>query len=501
MLLILIASFLSSTIIPNSEPPTANATTVTLQIISPHPSVLRDEIRRAFIAYAAANLSQSVDINWIDVGGTTNDLNYIQTSFTSTPSGIGADLFFGGGVDPYISLANLGLLQTYQVSSNVLSNIPANINGVPIYDSQYRWYATALSGFGIIYNKVLFQQMRLPAPKTWADLANPQLKGLVASADLSSGSIHMCYELMLQGYGWNNGYKIIQLIGANVKSFVSSSTLVPSEVSSGDAACGLSIDYYAWAQVSTVGADKIGFVFPANLTTISPDSIAILKGAPNLSLAQQFISWVLSKPAQKLLMQRVGSNGGPTNGAIGRMSVIPSLYSEIPAADNIVPVNPFQTTGLLAYNATKGSLRYSIVNDLLNSTMTCNHDKLVDAWNEIIAVNKTFNDAGLSNIQINQAITTLTTVPISEKNALTASLSWSNQTLRNSYIIQWQTFSKQSYSNASNTALAALPQASNTLKITAQNNLYYGLSIGITIGLVLGILIMAFPRHRKIETK
>src|SRR4030095_6694934 len=54
------------------------------------------------------------------------------------------------------------------------------------------------------------------------------------------------------------------------------------------------IDFYAWAQVNEAGADKIGFVMPDNLTVINPDGIAILKGAPNPSVAEAFGSFVIA---------------------------------------------------------------------------------------------------------------------------------------------------------------------------------------------------------------
>lgn len=478
---------------------------VTLTIISPHPDTIKTEYGGAFSTYYQNLTGQPVNLKWIDVGGTTNDVNYIQSNFAATPNGIGIDLFFGGGVDPFVALADQGLLVPYQIEKPAnLTQIPATLGGIPVYDSKYRWYGVFLSGFGIIYNKQLLKQMGLQEPKTWEDLTNPKLKGWVASADLNSGSTHMCYEIMLQGYGWEKGFRLATLIGANVKSFLSSSGLVPTAVSSGDAAYGLCIDYYAWAQINQVGADKIGYALPTGLTTINADSIAILKGAPAMDVAKSFVSWVLSAPAQRIAMQKVGSVGGPTKVAVGRMCVIPSLYTKIPAADNIVPVNPFQVTAQLPYNATKGSLRYSFVNDLLTSTMVDTHEKLSDAWAQIIGTNKTLVDAGLPTTKIGQAIDTLTKVPISEKAGLNASLYWSNQALRNSYITQWHTSTRQSYDDSISQAIAAASlalsstiQTINSLKVDAQNNLYYGLVGGTVLGIVLGIVIMAFVGRRR----
>jgi len=471
----------------------------TLKIISPHNDFIKDEFGRAFSAYHLANFGEAVDIEWIDVGGTDNDVRHIRSSFAATPDGIGIDIFWGGGVDPYIALADEGLFVAYQVEAPAnLSKIPATFGGIPMYDSQYRWYGTALSGFGIIYNKVLLDQKGFPEPKTWEDLANPELKGWVGSASFESGTIHMMFEIMLQGYGWDKGLEVATLIGANVKSFPASSSAVPKAVSAGDVAYGLAIDFYAWAEINKVGADKIGYVLPESLTTINPDSIAILKGAPSLDVAKRFVSWVLTEPAQKLWMQKVGTTGGPTNNALGRMTVIPELYSTIPAQDIIVPVNPFtQVTQQLAYNATKGSLRWSLVSDLLTSIIIDTHEDLADAWGDIISTNKSLTDSGLSSPKIGQAVNKLTEVPLTEAASLVLTGSWSNATLRNQYIAQWHTFAQNRYRDASSLAIAATVETVGALKTEAQNNLYYGLAGGTAIGLVLGVVIMIFMGRRR----
>ncbi|MEM2094263.1 MAG: extracellular solute-binding protein [Candidatus Bathyarchaeia archaeon] len=498
-------------IIAGLSPVIVYATPAKLKIISPHNEFIKDEFSRAFSAYYLANFGEPVDVEWVDVGGTDADVRYIRSGFAATPTGIGIDLFWGGGVDPYIALAEENLFETYQVEEEILKNIPKELGGIPMYDSKYRWYGTALSGFGIIYNKQLLSQKGFPEPKTWEDLTNPKLKGWVGSAGFESGTIHMMFEIMLQGYGWEKGLKIATLLGANVKNFPASSSAIPKAVSSGDVAYGLAIDFYAWAEISKVGADKIGYVLPSKLTTINPDSIAILKGAPNMAVAKRFVSWVLTKPAQRLWMQRVGSVGGPTKNVLGRMSVIPELYDEIPAADNIVPVNPFKVTEQLAYNATKGSIRWSLVTDLLTALIVDSHEQLKAAWGDIIETNKTLTEAKISSPKIQQAIEKLTQAPISEAEGLNLSKYWSDAAVRNKYIAEWHVFAQKKYADAHRLAVEASIEGEKSLlqrietyraeleaaKIQAQNNIYYGLGGGVVLGLIVGVALMTFIGRRR----
>jgi ABC-type Fe3+ transport system substrate-binding protein len=504
----LLCLMLLSMLVASSLPVNVKASTVTLTIISPHPSEIKDEYEAAFDAYYFSITGDHVDITWIDVGGTSNDMVYVDNTFAANGEATcNIDIWWGGGVDPFISEKAKGHLYSYQVNSTLLSLIPSNISGIPMYDSDYTWYGTALSGFGIIYNKVVVAAQGLPTPKTWEDLTNPKLKGWVGSADpRNSGSTHMCYELMLQAYGWQKGLRIATLLGANVKSWPISSSAIPVSVTSGDIAYGLCIDYYAWAQIAKVGANKIGYVLPSgNATVINPDSIAILKGAPNLGLAKTFVDYVLSPTGQKLLMLPTGVPGGPTTKVLGRMSILPSLYTQL-GNQSIVPLNPFTVKAMTNYNATKGSLRYSLINDLIGAMVIDSKDKLTSVWGEIISANTTFINAGRTpSTKISDAINMLCNTPITEAQGLSLGASWDiNATLKNTKITEWHTYALAKYDNASTLSkLASLELVTyfnsliNQLNTDKTNNLYIGLGGGTVLGIVIGVGVYFFMARRK----
>jgi len=426
-----------------------------LVIISPHWEGITKEYEAAFNAYYMENYGESVDIEWLDVGGTSDCVKYIDSGFEATPEGIEIDIFWGGGVDPYIAAKQRGQLLAYKVDDEILDKIPASIAGIPMYDSEYAWYGTALSGFGIIYNKALLALEGLPTPETWEDLTDPELKGWIGSADpRHSGSTHMMYEIILQAYGWEDGMKLCTLMGANIKTFPPSSSAVPKSVGAGDVAYGLAIDFYAWSEVSKVGADKIGYIMPEGLTVINPDSIAILKGAPNLEIAQRFVTYVLSEEGQKLWMLPVGADDGPEEYLLGRLCVIPDLYTEL-ADVTVVPINPFEVTSTLEYDPDLGSIRYSLVNDLIGATIIDSHEDLAATWGEIIGAEKTLTEAGITSTKVEDAKDKMGEVPLTEEEALAAAEQWSDAEVRNQYISDWHTFALQKYEAASDIAALA----------------------------------------------
>ena len=354
-----------------------------LILISPHWEGVRTEFGRGFSEWTVQRLGHRTELEWLDIGGTSDAIRYVKSEFTRSPPGIDIDIFFGGGVDPFMQLADAGLLEAVQLPKGVLEAIPRTFSGIEVYDAEGRWFGAALAGFGILYNRKVCEELNLPVPSTWLDLGRPDYLTWVGSGDpRSSGSIHMAYEIILQAYGWERGWEIVTRMCGNTRNFSRAGSEVPKDAAMGEIACGMSIDVYAWRQVAEVGADRMGFVLPEGVTVINPDGIAVLKGAPHPDLAAKFVEFVLTEPGQKLWCLKVGVAGGPREFELDRMSVIPGLAARM-GTDAAVPYDPYQWKSAFTYDAGKGSLRWTILNDLLGATMIDTHRELVAAWRRV----------------------------------------------------------------------------------------------------------------------
>jgi iron(III) transport system substrate-binding protein len=406
-----------------------------LVLISPHWEGIRYEFERAFKARYQSETGRTVELEWMDVGGTSETLRYLESEYKNKPAGIGIDIFFGGGLDPYLALKKAHLLESYILPKSLLEKIPPKLTGVPLYDPDHTWYGATLSGFGIVYNKVVLGLTKLPVITTWEDLASPQAFGWVGSSDpRKSGSVHMVYEIILQAYGWEKGWRIITGLGANVRNFTNSASQVPKDVAIGEVAYGLAIDFYAWAQVKEAGADKIGFVMPDNLTIITPDAIGILKGAPNQDAAKAFIRFVMSEEGQKLWLLVLKSADGPQRFQLNRFSVLPSLYALSPQS-TAVKLNPFSWRSDFAIDPKLGSERWSIVNDLIGTMVIDQKHLLTRAWKEASA-------DGLSDQEWDR----LAAMPISADEALAlAKTKWKDPAFRNQKLNEWNRFARSKY--------------------------------------------------------
>ena len=417
-----------------------------LIIISPHPEGIETEFGKNFEKWYEAETGRTVKTDWRDVGGTSSNYRFIESEFKRVPDGIGIDIFFGGGTDNYLRLSNMGWLHAYQLPGTQLEQMMQSFQGIPLYDAEYQWYGAALSSFGIMYNEELRGLLKLPKATAWEDLGNLELLGRIGAADpRESGSAHMVYEIILQTIGWEDGFALLTKLGGNVRGFSAGANAIPTDVVAGQVIYGLAIDFYAYGQIAVVGADKIKYVVPADGAVVTADPIAILKGAPNLPVAEKFLEFVLSEDAQKLWMLRDTDPEGPKwKGGLNRASVLPALYDKL--GERCIVPNPFAMEGSpFQYDSNKGSTRWDLVNELFGVLIINSHKDLVNAWK---AIQKCKDPA-----KRDAAIAVLTKMPITEAEAMElASGAWNDPTVRNEKIKEWGQFAKEKFKEARNLA-------------------------------------------------
>ncbi|MSR65326.1 MAG: extracellular solute-binding protein [Verrucomicrobiae bacterium] len=406
-----------------------------LVIISPHWEGARIEFGRAFHEWHKAKYGEPVHIDWREVGGTSDIIRFIRSEFTQRPDGIGIDMLFGGGTDPYIELQKYGVLDEYRPPADILDKVPVSIGGVPMYDPQFRWFGVVLTTFGIEKNKRVAEIMKLPEANAWADLVNPKLRGWVGSGDpRNSGSVHMMYEIMLQGYGWEKGWDLMTQIAGNVRQYNKASSDTAKDGTLGETAYALAIDFYALTQVAGAGPANMGFVLPRDLTVVNADCICMLKGAPNKAAAQHFIDFMLSEDGQKLWMLPRGHPGGARDFSIERMCILPELYERYKEV-TLVKTNPFALPVSFQYDPEKGGTRWNILNALIGSTLIDVHQELTAAWRSLIR-------RGMPADGLKEFCGT----PLTEEAAITmAKDKWKDAKFRNRQQIEWQKWATRKF--------------------------------------------------------
>ena len=406
-----------------------------LVVVTPHVDAIRTEFGEAFAQWHLQKYGERVDADWRLPGGTSDALRFVQSEFAAKPDGIGVDCFWGGGQEPYLLLADKKLLMRYEPSADILSGIPQNINGVEVYDPNNTWYGAALSSFGILQNLRVQRITGLPLALKWEDLSNPQLLGWVGAGDpRNSGTMNVMFEAFLQFYGWERGWQILSRVGGNVRSFDRVSSTTAKDVTLGETAYGFAIDFYGFAQVAMAGRTNLTFALPQDFTAVSPDGLAILKGAPNPVIARRFVDFVLSEDGQRLWFLPRGHPQGPKHFSIERMSVRPDFYRRYRGISNI-EFSPFDLKETFRYDGRLARERRDVVAALVGALLIDTHQELQAAWRSIIARKMPSAD-----------LLELGTVPLSDSAALQlATNAWKEPNVRNQKKIEWQTWAQRKY--------------------------------------------------------
>lgn len=391
-----------------------------LIVITPHNEQIRFELSHAFNRWRVDQGLGPITFDWRASGGTTDLRRGILSQFEGKAAagrigdGIGADLFFGGGEYDHNKLAK-GIAVVDAEGNEVMTpvavapNLPdglleeafptATIGGERLYHKDLLWVGTCLSSFGIVYNRDLLAMLELDEPTTWADLADGRYENWVALADPGhSGSISATFNTVLRRQGWTEGWATMRRVYANARYFSSAASKVPVDVSAGEAAAGMCIDFYGRTQAGAVAADgwtgdiegkgisRVGYADPVvagkSMTATTADPITLLLGAPNRELAEQFVAWNLSKSAQRLWQAKVGTEDGPIKYELRRQPIRRDLFTAEQKADWSDPeIDPFPTAvaimpGMPDFFGAVAPVTQAMAIDI--------HNDLVAAWRAIL---------------------------------------------------------------------------------------------------------------------
>lgn len=433
----------------------------TLVIISPHNEAVRHEFSLAFAKYYKNKTGRTIRIDWRLPGGTSEISRYLageylaafshdwtsmgkkwtpevaaafdnpgvkipsessldspaqaaRRQFLDSHTGVGIDLFFGGGAYDFELQAKAGRL----AESNVIKthpdwfasdSIPQTLSGEVFYNPGGLWIGSCLSSFGICFNTDSLERLGVrELPSSWKDLTNPRFARQVALADpTKSGSAAKAYEMLIQqqmqeavkesgfaddatlALGWKRGLEIIQAASANARYFTDSAPKIPLDVSLGDAAIGMCIDFYGRFQSEAVriGASRsrLQYFTPVGGSSVGVDPIALLKGAPNPAAAEEFIAFVLSLEGQKLWNFKVGAPGGPSTYALRRLPIRKELYSPEYAAFRSDPdVQPYKEALAFTFHPEWTSPVFRVMAFLIRVLCLDLHHEQVEAWNAIV---------------------------------------------------------------------------------------------------------------------
>jgi phosphoglycerate transport regulatory protein PgtC len=361
------------------------------------------------------------------------------------------DVFWASAPDAFEVLKGKSLLQKHKPNAE---GIPDKIGSYPINDPENFYSGFAASGYGIMWNDRYAKANKLPEPKDWQDLAKPVYFDHVAMAAPSrSGTTHLTIETILQGEGWDQGWRTLKEMSGNFRQITERSFGVPEAVNSGQVGFGIVIDFFAFS--AQASGFPVKFVYPT-VTTIVPANVAVVASAPNKAGAEAFVDYLVSPAGQEVLLEP----------SIRRLPVNPAVYAKAPAD---YP-NPFRDPSLGArvkFDVNVSEKRTNAVDVLYDQTITFQLDALKAATKAIhdaeAAIVK--KDNAEAKTLVKEARGLVAAMPITEQQASSPEIAGAftggkEKGARQAELEQqWAAFAKERYQQAQAKAEQALKLA------------------------------------------
>jgi ABC-type Fe3+ transport system substrate-binding protein len=416
---------------------------ITLNILTRHSSTIFFEYKEKFLASDLATDAGVTDV----IFHTLSEANWITQAQTGT-----YDLGWGGGPILFDGLIDAGLtleLNDTGVKAEV-DQTPGQIAGAPMkrYDNSGKlmWTAAAISTFGFTVNNDVLEAKNAEVPESWTQISRPEYfleaAPLIAMGNApGTTSNTRIYEIIIQKFGWEQGWSILSSMAANSR-IEGGSVAVLDAVTGGTVGVSMTIDFYGYgAQLSNPACE---YIIPAEQSIVNADPICLFNGdLAKRAGANAFIQFVLSQEGQSLWL----------NPDISRMPVredafdttIGATRNDLKIAYNITVNNKgidFNDSEAASYH---GTLLY-----YFEAVFTDAHAEHVAAWKAIVDAWKnsgTSNTPRIQEYNLTNWVVALGApiVPIEEARTISENME-KTASFRSTKKAEWTALAKTRYS-------------------------------------------------------
>ncbi len=355
----------------------------TLTILTPYGESIRQTFAAGFTNWYQANRGEPVQIVWITRGAPQGVRHIMGLADPKTADSATAkpDVFFGGGIGDHSYLAEQGLLAKVDLGA-LLTEIPAEVHGVPTRDPENRWFATGLVTYGVVYNAAACEERQVTPPQTWRDLGHQRFKEAIAMADpLASEIDRDGIVRVFQQFGYVSGWRGTVMALANSPRLYADRAAALAMVESGQALAAIAADYEGRAlEAKTAGAVK--YADMPQGTSITTSVTSALASAANRELAADFLRYVLSTEGQSLWCVPLELRE-PHGVTLYHHAIAPRIYEQ--HGDQLtVKQNPFQAKYDLKPDLENDPLMGAFWGAYAHAVTGENHAKFQELWHLII---------------------------------------------------------------------------------------------------------------------
>lgn len=195
-----------------------------------------------------------------------------------------------------------------------------------------KWVGIDAWETAFIVNKEVLKSKGIDTvPKSYADLADPKYKGLIAMSNpASSGTGLLTVNGVLSLYGDEEGWDYLDKLNENVAVYMHSGSQPAKSTAAGEYGIGVSFGYRCIKSAAEVGSDICEAVFPQEGSGWDMEANALVKKDGEKEISKKFLDWAISDD----LMKMYGANYPIV--ATGTGDEIPEGYASNPL-DQLLP--------------------------------------------------------------------------------------------------------------------------------------------------------------------
>ncbi len=205
------------------------------------------------------------------------------------------DVFWSGDPVRANVLKQKGISEAYQPKT--APDIPATF-----IDPQHHWIGFSSRARVLLYHKEKMPADRVPA-SLW-DLTRPEYKGKVTMANPLFGTTSFHLAAIFTALGDHKAQKWLADLKANGVVIATSNGDVKKRVASGEVWCGLTDTDDANEAIKEGAPVGVVFLGQADLgALVIPNTVSLIKDAPNPSNGKRAIEYLISKETQRKLAE------------------------------------------------------------------------------------------------------------------------------------------------------------------------------------------------------
>lgn len=200
-----------------------------------------------------------------------------------------ADVVWGVFNDYMTGAAKKGLLEPYAAKDS--SAIAARFK-----HPENMWQGVTLLTVAFAVNQKKMAELKLPSPRSWAELIDPKYKGhIVMSNPSTSGTAYLLLASHAARIGEDRMWEYYDALDKNLSQVTKSGGAPGRMAASGETPIGIALAYEV--EVAKKQGAPIDVIWPSDGVPWTFEGNGLVKGAKNPQNAKRFLDWAVSKTA------------------------------------------------------------------------------------------------------------------------------------------------------------------------------------------------------------